>query len=201
MIQIGPVELAAVGISIAIFNQASKIAIFPLVSITTSFVAEEEATGKFIDVEAPEGEELEKGFAVNKELEMAELAPLVGNFSPSCNSFYLVIFILTPEFFVNVMFFFLFELDPACQSSSVTNGQPEMLKLEHVKRHIPSASSAMVIGSVLGLIQALFLILAAKPILNYMGVDSVSTLFYRDNHVTFSSVIFCCLPCAAYKDV
>ncbi|CAH8255272.1 unnamed protein product [Arabidopsis lyrata] len=41
--QIGPVELAAVGVSIALFNQVSRIAIFPLVSITTSFVAEEDA--------------------------------------------------------------------------------------------------------------------------------------------------------------
>jgi protein involved in sex pheromone biosynthesis len=38
----GLVELAAVGVSIALFNQASRIAIFPLVSITTSFVAEED---------------------------------------------------------------------------------------------------------------------------------------------------------------
>ncbi|KAL3645131.1 hypothetical protein CASFOL_010311 [Castilleja foliolosa] len=41
--QIGPVELAAaVGVSIALFNQVSRIAIFPLVSVTTSFVAEED---------------------------------------------------------------------------------------------------------------------------------------------------------------
>lgn len=40
---VGPVELAAVGVSIALFNQVSRIAIFPLVSITTSFVAEEDA--------------------------------------------------------------------------------------------------------------------------------------------------------------
>jgi len=36
------VELAAAGVSIALFNQASRITIFPLVSITTSFVAEED---------------------------------------------------------------------------------------------------------------------------------------------------------------
>jgi len=39
---IGPVELAAAGVAIALFNQASRITIFPLVSITTSFVAEED---------------------------------------------------------------------------------------------------------------------------------------------------------------
>lgn len=38
----GSVELAAVGVSIAVFNQVSRIAIFPLVSVTTSFVAEED---------------------------------------------------------------------------------------------------------------------------------------------------------------
>ena len=43
---VGAVELAAVGVSIAIFNQASKITIYPLVSITTSFVAEEETVSK-----------------------------------------------------------------------------------------------------------------------------------------------------------
>jgi len=40
---VGPVELAAVGVSIAIFNQISKITIIPLVSVTTSLVAEEDA--------------------------------------------------------------------------------------------------------------------------------------------------------------
>jgi protein involved in sex pheromone biosynthesis len=38
----GLVELAAVGVSIALFNQASRIAIFPLVSVASSFVAEED---------------------------------------------------------------------------------------------------------------------------------------------------------------
>ena len=39
-------ELAAAGVSIALFNQASRITIFPLVSITTSFVAEEDTLEK-----------------------------------------------------------------------------------------------------------------------------------------------------------
>lgn len=42
----GPVELAAVGVSIAVFNQASRLAIFLLVSVTTSFVAEEDTVAK-----------------------------------------------------------------------------------------------------------------------------------------------------------
>jgi hypothetical protein len=43
---LGPVELAAAGVSIAVVNQASRITIFPLVSITTSFVAEEDTIDK-----------------------------------------------------------------------------------------------------------------------------------------------------------
>ncbi|CAL2272434.1 unnamed protein product [Prunus armeniaca] len=131
---IGPVELAAVGISIAVFNQVSKIAIFPLVSITTSFVAEEDATEELRANEQVH-ENVENGTPISMEMEMEELVPLVGK-------------------------------------SSSTG----MVKLEHVRRHIPSASSALVVGSVLGFIQAVFLIFAAKPILNYMGVDSNSPM-------------------------
>ncbi|GAB4828089.1 hypothetical protein Ancab_035004 [Ancistrocladus abbreviatus] len=59
---IGPVELAAVGVSIAIFNQASRITIFPLVSITTSFVAEEDTVRK-VGIEPLDNEHIEKGSA------------------------------------------------------------------------------------------------------------------------------------------
>ena len=44
--RLGAVQVAAVGVSIAIFNQASRITMFPLVSITTSFVAEEDTMEK-----------------------------------------------------------------------------------------------------------------------------------------------------------
>lgn len=58
VIHSGSVELAAVGVSIALFNQVSRIAIFPLVSVTTSFVAEEDALGRVSpeeqDIESPE---------------------------------------------------------------------------------------------------------------------------------------------------
>lgn len=67
------------GISISVFNQASKIAIFPLVSVTTSFVAEEDAI-QTLSTEAPKYEELEKGISVDKELEMDDLTPLLGIF-------------------------------------------------------------------------------------------------------------------------
>uniref|UniRef100_A0A3N7G2F2 Protein DETOXIFICATION n=1 Tax=Populus trichocarpa TaxID=3694 RepID=A0A3N7G2F2_POPTR len=129
---IGPVELAAVGVSIAVFNQVSKIAIFPLVSITTSFVAEEDATGG-LTTEDHEDAKLQGGFAVNKEME--ELLP---------------------------------QAESTYKSSSVSSNYT---KREYERRHIPSASSALLVGCVLGIIQTLFLTFSAKPILSYMGVN------------------------------
>lgn len=64
----GPIELAAVGVSIALFNQVSRIAIFPLVSITTSFVAEEDALGRG-NPETQEGEHSERESSDNEDKE------------------------------------------------------------------------------------------------------------------------------------
>ncbi|KAL5708269.1 Protein DETOXIFICATION 42 [Ranunculus cassubicifolius] len=65
---IGPVELAAVGVSIALFNQISRITIFPLVSVTTSFVAEEDAANRVND--ANESYNLEKALPKSKEMKI-----------------------------------------------------------------------------------------------------------------------------------
>jgi hypothetical protein len=75
----GPVELAAVGVSIALFNQASRIAIFPLVSVTTSFVAEEDAIGR----ESPEAQDCEEYLETvsTTNSEHKELIPKKGMFS------------------------------------------------------------------------------------------------------------------------
>ncbi|KAJ0793109.1 putative multi antimicrobial extrusion protein DinF [Helianthus annuus] len=51
----------------------------------------------------------------------------------------------------------------------------ESLVTSHKKKQIPSASSALIIGSVLGFLQAAFLIIGAKPVLGFMGIKSVST--------------------------
>ena len=64
-------ELAAVGVSIAIFNQASRITIFPLVSITTSFVAEEDTLGKI----SPEAAKCDLEKSGHKNNEMKVLTP------------------------------------------------------------------------------------------------------------------------------
>lgn len=66
----GPTELAAVGVAIAVFNQASKIAIFPVVSVTTSFVAEEDAASKLSSADL---ENVEHNEFFSEDSEMKEL--------------------------------------------------------------------------------------------------------------------------------
>ncbi|RZB84275.1 Protein DETOXIFICATION 42 isoform D [Glycine soja] len=140
--QIGPVELAAVGVSIALFNQVSRIAIFPLVSVTTSFVAEED-TLSGANPQTEEGRCLEAGQPTDTETK--ELLPQKGG---------------------NV------------HNSDFVGESFNIAKEERKRRHIPSASSAIFIGGILGLIQAIFLISAAKPLLNFMGVTSDSPMLH-----------------------
>ena len=50
--------------------------------------------------------------------------------------------------------------------------------VEQGKKQIASAPSALIIGGILGLLQAVFLITAARPLLSFMGVKYVrETLF------------------------
>ncbi|CAN6320924.1 unnamed protein product [Urochloa humidicola] len=64
--RLGSVEIAAVGVSIAIFNQVSKVCIYPLVSVTTSFVAEEDAIISKA-IEENNNQDLEKASRVDSE--------------------------------------------------------------------------------------------------------------------------------------
>ncbi|ONK59746.1 uncharacterized protein A4U43_C08F10050 [Asparagus officinalis] len=61
-------------------------------------------------------------------------------------------------------------------SSFSSDNVTTVAKLESERKHIPSVSSALVIGGVLGLLQALFLISGAIPILAFMGVKSDSPM-------------------------
>ncbi|KAL8225331.1 hypothetical protein R6Q57_017888 [Mikania cordata] len=119
---LGPVELAAVGVAIAIFNQASKIAIFPLVSVTTSFVAEEDGATSSSSILA----------------------------------------------------------DIELQQNSTSDNEKMLLLSKpqntNKRRHVSSASSALFIGGMLGLIQAFLLIISAKPLLSYMGIKANSLM-------------------------
>ncbi|KAL1832092.1 hypothetical protein DCAR_0102113 [Daucus carota subsp. sativus] len=140
--QIGAVELAAVGISIALFNQVSRIAIFPLVSVTTSFVAEEDTLTQ-MSQEAEKSETLQMGTLVSTEGD--KLIPTEE--SHDCT-------------------------DMLESQSNCCN----IVKTESEKRSIPSASSALIIGGILGIIQAVLLISLAEPALNIMGVKSDSPM-------------------------
>lgn len=164
--RLGPVEIAAVGVSIAIFNQASRITIFPLVSITTSFVAEEE-TVKRVGNESATGEEPEKGsikLSEKKEV-IAEDVALEnlekGSATKSENKELMQEKDMIPS---------------TCESPSGTNSDADKFKSCKERRHIPSASTALVIGCILGLLQTLLLILGAKTLLGFMGVKSNSPM-------------------------
>ncbi|XP_072982951.1 protein DETOXIFICATION 42-like [Typha latifolia] len=133
--RLGSVEIAAVGVSIAIFNQVSKVCIYPLVSVTTSFVAEEDAI-------ISESIEEEK----SNDLEKASPIDSSESKNTGCNTSYLV--------------------------TECTN----LPRREFKKRYIPSVSSALIVGGVLGLLQAIFLIFAAKMVLQLMGVNSGSPM-------------------------
>ncbi|KAK5810684.1 hypothetical protein PVK06_026000 [Gossypium arboreum] len=140
--RIGAVELAAVGVSIAIFNQAARITIYPLVSITTSFVAQEQTLAD-TTIHAPKSDHPENDGG-NKEQ------------------------IITPQDLEKV-------------SGKITCKQPPCgddvtSEVKKGKRHIPSASTAMVFGLVLGLLQTLFLVFGAKILLLVMGVKPNSPM-------------------------
>lgn len=129
--QIGAVELAAVGVSIAVFNQVSRIAIFPLVSVTTSFVAEEDATSDPIEMQQGPDAHIE-----NKKLLQHE----------------------------NI--------------TKIESLDTKSFVASYEKKRIPSASSALFIGGILGFLQAAFLITGAKPVLGFMGIKSDSPMLY-----------------------
>uniref|UniRef100_A0A251VNL6 Protein DETOXIFICATION n=1 Tax=Helianthus annuus TaxID=4232 RepID=A0A251VNL6_HELAN len=139
---IGAVEIAAVGVSIAIFNQVSKVAIFPLVSITTSFVAEEETIER---LKVPKDENMEKGYINTDEsmkddddvkLENLENGSIITdeqNDLPAEEGF---------------------KTSPR-KHMAITERTQNKLKLKKQKRNIPSASTALLFGAVLGILEKL----------------------------------------------
>ncbi|KAM7263974.1 hypothetical protein ACFE04_001657 [Oxalis oulophora] len=166
--RLGPVALGAVGVAIAVFNQASKVTIFPLVNITTSFVAEEDTVRKrdekiseMKEKITPEEDEkklddMEKG---NEEKVDKNLNKLDSNDGIPGNN--------------GEKKELQTENGKSCTklSSGKTKSNENKEKL-----HIPSASTALVIGAILGLLQAIVLIFAAKPLLAIMGVKHDSPM-------------------------
>ncbi|XP_057807653.1 protein DETOXIFICATION 43 isoform X2 [Salvia miltiorrhiza] len=141
---LGAVEIGAVGVSIAIFNQASKVTIFPLVSITTSFVAQEDTVNRISDAH-----DLEKPPSDNNDNNN-------NNNSSSTTNIAII--------------------DEKSNNINPHEGKGSKWKWESERRNIPSASTALVLGVVLGLIQTIFLVFLAKPLLNLMGVKTGSPM-------------------------
>ncbi|XP_024627511.1 protein DETOXIFICATION 43 [Medicago truncatula] len=152
---LGPVELAAAGVSIALFNQASRITIFPLVSITTSFVAEEDTiermnikASKNIDdaklsgIETPKNQllqDIENGKIHKENIDVEKYA--------------------------------------ANNDTNVEDGTNKSKDKDgKKKRHIASASTALLFGTMLGLIQTTILIFGAKLLLAAMGIKHDSPM-------------------------
>lgn len=84
------------------------------------------------------------------------------------------------------------DLDEMMYNSESASKSFEIGKAEQGKNQIASASSALIIGGILGLIQAAFLILAAKPLLSFMGVKSVSDR-RKQKHYDFSIATLNCI--------
>lgn len=162
---LGPVEIAAVGVSIAIFNQASKITIFPLVSITTSFVAEEDTNRKIADAQEQKRNDLEKG-SIN-DANSKIIMPL-GHDDMLKN-------IEIMDETIDLDLENAFEMT-TCKSVDAPSIGSNKRKTKVERRHIPSASTALALGSVLGLLQTIFLICLAEPFLSVMGVKSGSPM-------------------------
>ncbi|GER27694.1 MATE efflux family protein [Striga asiatica] len=151
---LGPVEIAGVGVSIAILNQASKVTIFPLVSITTSFVAEEDTIEKINAQNAENDDELEKGFNKKNGNTKSTTSPDESSSSSSGTK---------DQVQDN-------EKKPTCKTvdDSFGIGTKNKAKSESKRRNIPSASTALLLGAILGLFQTLLLILLAKPFLSLL---------------------------------
>ncbi|KAJ0623125.1 putative multi antimicrobial extrusion protein [Helianthus annuus] len=167
---IGAVEIAAVGVSIAIFNQVSKVAIFPLVSITTSFVAEEETIER-LKSKVPKDECAEKGSMSKDEtkelIKDDDVVVKLENLESGS--------IITKDQQKELPTEEGFKTSP-CKNVTITESTPYKLKLKKQKRNIPSASTALLFGAVLGLLETLLLVFLAEPLLKLMGVKSGSKM-------------------------
>ncbi|WOH04357.1 hypothetical protein DCAR_0623766 [Daucus carota subsp. sativus] len=145
---LGTVEIAAVGVSIAILNQALRITVSPLVSMTTSFVAEEDAIARLAKEVQKKNNEIPKVKA-----EDVIAADTMEKGSPATESEYKEV-----------------------QNVDSTTKPMVNQAITREKRHIPSASTSLVMGLVVGILQTIFLISLAKPLLKIMGVRSESPM-------------------------
>lgn len=179
---LGTVEIAAVGVSIAILNQALRITVSPLVSITTSFVAEEYAIERLAK-EVQKNKETENVKAedvIPDSLEKGYSATNSGNIEAKSDNATLSDLTLSCKTTVtqspNVEYSVLNKSKITSKEQRIdveTNAVVKQVDTP-VKRYIPSASTSLIMGLAVGILQTVFLISLAKPLLRIMGVKSVS---------------------------
>ncbi|ESW05816.1 hypothetical protein PHAVU_011G211800 [Phaseolus vulgaris] len=157
---LGPVELAAAGVAIALFNQASRITIFPLVSITTSFVAEEDTIQNMNTKKTENDDTKLKQATVSKDHMVPDIENVEAPKQVTDESNNVVAKIVT--------------------GSMDTNNENEKVmtkrKQKVGKKIIASASTALLFGTILGLLQTAILSFAAKPLLYAMGLKHDSPM-------------------------
>ncbi|OIV92558.1 hypothetical protein TanjilG_02321 [Lupinus angustifolius] len=180
---LGPVELAAAGVSIALFNQASRITIFPLVSITTSFVAEEDTIEK-INIKAAEKQFTEDLKAMSNEVMpddyvLQDIEKCVSKENSETDKQTLAANGGTNELMakkIETSYGDGANTNTNKSSLDTTSSNKSVSKTERKKRHIASASTALLFGTILGLLQAATLVFAAKPLLGAMGLKTGSPM-------------------------
>lgn len=65
---------------------------------------------------------------------------------------------------------------PVCANSCIPTECADLSNQGCKRRYIPSVTSALIVGSFLGLVQAVFLIFSAKVVLGIMGVKHVGVI-------------------------
>nr|CAB3475243.1 unnamed protein product [Digitaria exilis] len=165
--RLGSVEIAAVGVAIAVFNQVMKVCIYPLVSVTTSFVAEEDAVlskggAKVVDGEEEEAEEVDPDHHAavaamdpEKQQQSAEEADKKNSDSNTESGE---------------------TSSPAELAGAEGCAATAVVKSGKKRRFVPSVTSALIVGALLGLFQTVLLVAAGKPLLRLMGVKSGSSM-------------------------
>lgn len=167
--RLGAVDIAAVGVAIAVFNQISKVVIFPLVNITTSFVAQED-TVKRLASEFEKGDDIEKDSKEKIEMEEVKTEDDKADHSDGSDKDDAGMKCVDKDNAGE-------KCDHKEDDFATSNRRPQKEREEKsIRREIPSASTAIVVGGVLGILQTMFIIFLVKPILGFMGVKSGSPM-------------------------
>ncbi|XP_039812125.1 protein DETOXIFICATION 42-like, partial [Panicum virgatum] len=161
--RLGSVEIAAVGVAIAVFNQVMKVCIYPLVSVTTSFVAEEDSIlskdgAKVVDEEGEEKDPDQHAAVAATDPEKQQSAEEATKNNGDSNA--------EPG-------------DASPAELAVAEGcAPAVVRRKSSKkrRFVSSVTSALIVGAFLGLFQTVLLVAAGKPLLRLMGVKSGSSM-------------------------